>query len=93
MNIKTFFCIIGLLIMVCPISAFGQEVCCSPQGSCSIGGTACLGDFIPGDTCEPNPCPQPAAVPALSEWGMITFMMLAGLGAVYFLRRRTKEKS
>lgn len=31
---------------------------------------------------------QQFEIPTLSEWGMIIFMVLAGLGAVYFLRRQ-----
>ncbi len=30
----------------------------------------------------------PAAIPTMTEWGMIIFMVLAGLGSVYYLRRR-----
>jgi hypothetical protein len=32
----------------------------------------------------------PITVPTMSEWGMIVFMVLAGLGAVYYLRRQRK---
>jgi hypothetical protein len=32
-------------------------------------------------------------VPALNVWGMIIFMALAGLGAVYYLRRQRRVKS
>jgi len=28
------------------------------------------------------------AVPTMTEWGMIIFMILAGLGSVYYLRRQ-----
>jgi hypothetical protein len=28
------------------------------------------------------------AIPTLNEWGMIIFMVLAGLGSVYYLRRQ-----
>lgn len=31
-----------------------------------------------------------AAVPTMTEWGMIVFMLLAGAGSVCFLRRRQK---
>jgi hypothetical protein len=31
-----------------------------------------------------------AGVPTLTEWGIITFMVLAGLGAVYFLTRQKR---
>lgn len=30
-----------------------------------------------------------AAIPTLNEWGMIIFTLLAGIGSVYFLRRKT----
>ena len=30
----------------------------------------------------------PTSVPTLSEWGMIIFMVLMGLGSIYYLRRR-----
>ena len=30
------------------------------------------------------------AIPAMNEWGMIIFMALAGLGAVYFLRKNKR---
>ena len=32
----------------------------------------------------------PTQVPTMTEWGMIFFMLLAGLGSVYYLRRRKK---
>lgn len=31
---------------------------------------------------------QAVAVPTMTEWGMILFMVLAGLGSVYYLRKR-----
>jgi hypothetical protein len=33
------------------------------------------------------------AIPTMTEWGMIIFMVLAGLGAVYFIRRQKTVKS
>jgi hypothetical protein len=30
------------------------------------------------------------SIPTMTEWGMIIFMVLAGLGAVYFMRRRKR---
>jgi hypothetical protein len=33
------------------------------------------------------------SVPTLTEWGMIVFMILAGLGAVYYLRRQRRSES
>ncbi len=35
-----------------------------------------------------NLSPPVASIPTLSEWGMIIFMALMGLGAIYYLRRR-----
>lgn len=35
--------------------------------------------------------PTATAVPIMTEWGMITFTMLAGLGSVFYLRRQRKE--
>ena len=32
----------------------------------------------------------PVAVPAMTQWGMMLFLVLAGLGAVYYLRRRRR---
>jgi hypothetical protein len=42
---------------------------------------------------QPPPPVTPAvAVPTLTEWGMILFMVLAGAGSLYYLRRRKVEK-
>ena len=35
----------------------------------------------------------PQAVPSMTEWGMIIFMALAGLGAVYYLRRQRRAEN
>lgn len=40
-----------------------------------------------------NACPTTTAVPSMTEWGMIIFMVLAGLGAVYFIRRQKTAKN
>jgi YVTN family beta-propeller protein len=41
-----------------------------------------------------GPAPNPAtAVPTMNEWGMIIFMVFAGLGAAFYLRRQKTEKS
>ncbi len=37
--------------------------------------------------------PPLVQVPTLNEWGMIIFMVLAGLGAAYYLRKRKTAKS
>ena len=34
------------------------------------------------------PPPPPTVIPTLSEWGMIIFMVLAGLMSIYYLRRQ-----
>jgi hypothetical protein len=34
--------------------------------------------------------PQPESVPTMTEWGMIIFIALAGLGSVYYLRRQRR---
>jgi hypothetical protein len=33
------------------------------------------------------------SVPTMTEWGMIIFMILAGLGAVYYMRRQRRAES
>jgi preprotein translocase subunit YajC len=33
----------------------------------------------------------PTAVPTLSEWGMIIFMVLVGLMSIYYLRRQRQK--
>jgi hypothetical protein len=34
-----------------------------------------------------------SSIPTMNEWGMIIFMVLAGLGSVYYMRRRRKAES
>jgi hypothetical protein len=100
MNIKIILCLIGVFIAAFPFHAFGDGACCNPNGSCSINynegdceeaeGSIWQGE---GTTCDPNPCQQPVAVtsvPTMTEWGMIIFMVLAGLGSVYYLRRQRR---
>jgi hypothetical protein len=36
----------------------------------------------------PAPPAQPSVVPTMTEWGMILFMVFAGIGAIYYLRRQ-----
>ena len=36
---------------------------------------------------------DPASVPTMNEWGMIIFTLLAGLGAIFYLRRQKSAKS
>ena len=35
-----------------------------------------------------GPAQQQASVPTMTEWGMIIFMLLAGCGAFYYLRKK-----
>jgi len=35
--------------------------------------------------------PPFTSIPTLNEWGMIIFMVLAGLGSVYYLRKKYKK--
>jgi ubiquitin-large subunit ribosomal protein L40e len=37
--------------------------------------------------------PSPATIPTINGWGMIIFVVLAGLGAVYYMRRQKTAKS
>ncbi len=34
--------------------------------------------------------PSAASVPAMTGWGMIFFMLLAGLGSAYYLKRQNR---
>jgi YVTN family beta-propeller protein len=36
--------------------------------------------------------PPPPAAPAVNCWGMISFMLIAGFGAIYFLRARKRAQ-
>jgi hypothetical protein len=37
--------------------------------------------------------PPTTAIPTMNEWGMIIFLVLAGIGSVYYLRRQDKKES
>jgi|APFre7841882724_1041349.scaffolds.fasta_scaffold63826_2 hypothetical protein len=102
MNVKIVHYIIGILIVAFPLNAFGAGACCFPNGNCSINNDEfdCeegIGNIWQGDNtvCQPNPCPQQqsTAIPSLNEWGMIIFVTLAGLGAIYFIRRNKRTES
>ena len=103
MNIKIILCIMGFVIAAFPLNAFGAGACCDgdivglcfmadDEFGCTEGGDETwMGE---GTTCDPNPCQQgPSAIPTMTEWGMITFVLFAGLGAVYYLRKRQTAKS
>ncbi|HAM52197.1 MAG TPA: hypothetical protein DCP92_16455 [Nitrospiraceae bacterium] len=42
--------------------------------------------------CGPCRFPFGIAIPTLSDWGLIIFMVLAGLASVYYLRRQRRTK-
>jgi hypothetical protein len=42
----------------------------------------------PTPTPAPALTPTPTSIPTMTEWGMIFFMVLAGIGAVYYLKKR-----
>jgi len=44
---------------------------------------------IPVFAGEKPPPEPPKEIPTMSEWGMIIFMVVAGIGAIYYLKRRT----
>jgi hypothetical protein len=80
-------------------SAYGTAAtCCFPEGTCQIfgSGSECVNaggqELIPPEACLPtNPCPQPAPIPTMTQWGLIAFVVLAGLIAVYYSRRRGRK--
>jgi hypothetical protein len=58
----------------------GNEEC---DGTDGVGpGEAC------SDECILTTPTAAEVIPTMNEWGMIIFMMLAGAGAAYYLRRR-----
>ncbi len=63
-----------------PVNGVDQRGVTRPQGlHCDIGAY----EYVP----------TAAPIPTLTEWGMITFMLLAGLGAIYYMRRQRKAES
>ncbi|MEJ5301501.1 MAG: choice-of-anchor Q domain-containing protein [Thermodesulforhabdaceae bacterium] len=61
----------------------GSASGCSGTGTCSF--TITQNSSI---TATFNQSQGAVAVPTMTEWGMIMFMIIAGLGSVYYLRRR-----
>jgi len=51
-----------------------------------------LNDPLPEGGWELIGLDDPYVIPTLTEWGMILFIALAGLGAVYYLRRQRAER-
>ncbi len=46
-------------------------------------------NILNGTAVAPTPT-APKTVPTITEWGMMIFMMFAGLGSVYYLRRQRR---
>jgi len=97
---KMFMClVVTLMVVLQAYSAFAA--CCLPGGGCNDASPAgCVavfnGTYTLGDCAEPGICGSingTAAVPTVTEWGMIIFMVLAGLGAVYYLRRQGRVEN
>jgi hypothetical protein len=66
------------------------------QGCAQIpgGDTSCTDD--PGTPSSGDPTvwtksATPVAVPTMNEWGMIILLVLQGMGALYYMRRRAKS--
>ena len=65
----------------------------SCDGGTLVGNQLTIGDTDAGNTITCTIANTytpviPTSVPTLSEWGMIIFMVLMGLGSIYYLRRR-----
>jgi subtilisin-like proprotein convertase family protein len=63
--------------------------------------TFCVGDAVAGDAgtlqswtltvnTDAGAAAVPTTVPTMNEWGMIIFMVLAGIASIYYMRRRRK---
>ena len=96
---KMFMCLIVTLMVV--LQAYGAfAACCFPGSGCSNDPvnicTQSGGVWESGLCGDPEVCQgnggDTEAVPTMSEWGMIIFMVLAGLGAVYYMRRQRRAK-
>jgi hypothetical protein len=98
------FCVVLLVIIVLPFQVFAQL---APEGACCYdNNTKCenvpnepsCGDAPTGDgifhanvTCADNPCRT--TVPTMNEWGIIIFIVLAGLGAAFYLRKSKRAEN
>jgi len=92
---KMFMCLIVTLMVV--LQAYGAfAACCFTGGCSSFDQFTCSqsgGIFVAGDCADPGICQLDGqAVPTMTQWGMIIFMVLAGLGAVYYLRRQRRAE-
>jgi hypothetical protein len=60
--------------------------------SCDDGNPSTVNDTCSNGVCRGNPVG--AAIPTLSEWGMMIFMtIILALGVIAILRRRVEQKS
>jgi len=48
-------------------------------------------NYVVGWTRQTAPTPPPAPIPTLNQWGMIVFLILAGLMGLYYLRRKAED--
>jgi len=101
---KTLLCL-GLLLLVVfsfSVCVYAQSApvgaccyapddnhCASPltESACTVTSYAVWYENV---TCAENPCSRQQSIPTMTEWGMIIFILLAGLGAIYFMRRLRK---
>lgn len=57
------------------------------EPDCDTGNNSASADTV---VVAPVEAPPPVGIPTLTEWGMIIFMIFAGLGSVYYLRRQRR---
>ncbi len=56
-------------------------------GAIALNAYTGIADIVVLKLSEPAAAPN-VAVPTMNEWGMIIFMFLAGLGSIYYMKRR-----
>jgi MinD-like ATPase involved in chromosome partitioning or flagellar assembly len=78
---------LGALFRVDP--ATGVRTLLSDFGAGSNQGANPQGVAVYAPQSIPS-IPSIASIPSINEWGMIIFMFLAGLGAVYYLKRQKR---
>lgn len=80
MNKKGVF-LLAMLITVASVFVSGSALALE-LNSCHALGVA---------TADSVALLEPCSVPTLNEWGMIIFMVLAGLGSVFYIRRNYRK--
>ena len=78
-----------------PVSGNGSLLQWASPSVQTSGGVLVFPDLFPVPATFQAVLGQPAAaapVPTMNEWGMMIFMLLAGLGAVYALKRRRRAE-